>query len=764
MTVLSRLLEALKSATDFNRNDVIPPSVILWTDGERCWESIAKQIAEARNGFFALDPSHSTSWGGTAAWIRYQLARFDAQEETPVVYLPGVARHQFRGVAAFPEEARHLYALQFVGQFFTQANSKDWTPLAFLTSSHGGLGLDVARDAATQEALQSQLAEVLRTPVASLQRGRLQAGDFHDLAVSDPVQSVLQWMSDPGATATWTSEQQAAFRSILTGEFGVDPAKDGVLVAAEKLVAGNGKWEQVWTRFQEAPDAYRGVVRALEGVQPEDLFSNTNIRVPAVNKKLEDDLRTNLRETANLHANEARSRIKALAEIHASRAESPWAKTGEARLAVAALHLRKMVEAMEHGLGGTTCEELAVAYLQHGWMVDSEARKAYSAVTRSEDADAVSQVLRNVYFVWLENAALMLQEASATYPVKHVEMAVEVTPESGTVVLFVDGLRADVARELATHLDQTRLEIDEVVRWVPLPTVTANAKPGWKPLASSLSGEDPGETFEPRLTATGVPCRTKEFRDLLAEHGWTWVEPTTSGDPSTAGWAEIGSLDKQGHSLGAKLVHHISSEIRAIVERIDGLLEAGWSKVHLVTDHGWLWMPGGLNKVELPKHLTETRWSRCARPASQTRHSLPQVAWFWGNEHPIVLPGGIGAFRDKIEYAHGGLTLQEALTVSLILRPVRTARPVAIQAVRWAGLRMIIEASGADETITADLRSKAADEASSFLSEEQTSKAFKDGSIALLVEDDSHHGSAAVLVLLKDGQLLAKKNITIGEE
>jgi len=764
VTILTKLLEALRAASDFNRNDVIPPSVILWTDGERCWESVAKQIAEARNGFFALDPSHSTSWGGTAAWIRYQLDRFDAQEETPVVYLPGVARHQFRGVAAFPDEARHLYALQFVGQFFTQANSKDWTPLAFLTSSHGGLGLDVARDAATQEALQSQLAEVLRTPVASLQRGRLQAGDFHDLAVSDPVQSVLQWMSDPAATATWTSEQQAAFRSILTGEFGVDPAKDGVLVAAEKLVAGSGKWEQVWTRFQEAPDAYRGVVRALEGVQPEDLFSNTNLRIPAVNKNLEDDLRANLRELQDLHGAEARDKIKILAEIHATRAESPWAKTGEARLAVAVLHLRKMVAAMDRGLGGKTCDELAASYLQDGWVVDAEARRAYAAVTRSEDADAVAQVLRNVYFNWLEDAALQLQELAASYPLKCTERADEMSAEPGTVVLFVDGLRADVARELAGHLEATHFEIEEVVRWVPLPTVTATAKPGWKPLVSSLSGDDPGETFEPRLAKSGVPCRTREFRELLAEHGWTWIEPTTAGDPSTAGWAEIGSLDKQGHSLGAKLVHHIASEVRAILERIDSLLDAGWSKVRLVTDHGWLWMPGGLNKVELPKHLTATRWARCARPASQTRHSLPQVPWFWANEHPIVLPGGIGAFRDKTEYAHGGLTLQEALTVSLLLTPVKAVRPVSIRGIRWAGLRMFVELSGEDHSLTADLRSKAADAASSFLSEEQKRKTAKDGSIALLVEDDSYQGSAAVLVLLKDGQVLAKKNITIGEE
>ena len=77
---------------------------------------------------------------------------------------------------------------------------------------------------------------------------------------------------------------------------------------------------------------------------------------------------------------------------------------------------------------------------------------------------------------------------------------------------------------------------------------------------------------------------------------------------------------------------------------------------------------------------------------------------------------------------------------------------------------MFVELSGEDYSVTADLRSKAADAASSFLSEEQKRKTAKDGSIALLVEDDSYQGSAAVLVLLKDGQVLAKKNITIGEE
>jgi hypothetical protein len=43
--------------------------------------------------------------------------------------------------------------LQYRGVFWTQINGKDWTVNAFLRAIKGGLGLDVAQDNATQEAL-----------------------------------------------------------------------------------------------------------------------------------------------------------------------------------------------------------------------------------------------------------------------------------------------------------------------------------------------------------------------------------------------------------------------------------------------------------------------------------------------------------------------------------------------------------------------------------------------------------------------------------
>jgi hypothetical protein len=121
-------------------------------------------LQEAMPELLVLHPAEVTATAGPSTYLRYRITK--AGDPVPIVYLPGVARQSFRSAAGFPAMARHLYALQFQGQFWAQANGKDWTPLAFLTNTVDGLGLDVARDAATQEALAGQLPHLLSTSVA----------------------------------------------------------------------------------------------------------------------------------------------------------------------------------------------------------------------------------------------------------------------------------------------------------------------------------------------------------------------------------------------------------------------------------------------------------------------------------------------------------------------------------------------------------------------------------------------------------------------
>lgn len=766
MTVLDHLLTTLQKSAIYNRHDLARPTVVLWTDGERLWEKVAPLVAQARPGFFRFDPSEMGIFNGPDTWIRYQLGRWEGPE-IPIVYLPGISRHQFRGAAGFPETAKHLFALQFQGEFCSQINGKDWTPVAFLGSGAGGVGLDLAKDRATQQAVQEQLAAVLQSSVESLQNRRLEASDFHDLAATDPVGMVLQWMGDPvGAKASWPAEKTSALHAIGKKEFGVDLARDGILVAAEKLAAAEGKWGTVWSRFAEAPTSWRGVVKALELVQPGDLFENANLRIPATNRKQEDELRAALLETGDLPPAQAREKLIFLADHNADRADSVWASLGESPLAIAAQHLGKMVVASQGSPAGSNCKDLADSYLVKSWLADAEARRAWAAIRRNEDLAAVAAALRATYLPWIESVASRLQEME--YPVRKSSDAENFKPEPGTIILFVDGFRCDLAKELVERFSSIPYTVEEKPRWSPLPTVTATAKPGWRPLAEALHGDLPSEHFQPTVAASGKLCGTTEFRKLLDSHGWPWIEPSEVGDPASSGWTEVGSFDSLGHSQGAKLAWHISEELDGVIERLEALFEAGWKTVRIVTDHGWLWMPGGLPKTELPKHLTVSKWGRCARPDPKASHSLPQIPWFWANEHPIVLAPGIHVFKEGTEYTHGGLTLQEALTLTLTV--VRAAghgpeETVAIKSMKWSGLKLQVHLSSISSDLRVDIRAKAADAASSVLDESQKAKAPDyQGKFAVFVEDDSKEGQTAVLVVLRGNTIVAKKNITIGEE
>ena len=90
---------------------------------------------------------------------------------------------------------------------------------------------------------------------------------------------------------------------------------------------------------------------------------------------------------------------------------------------------------------------------------------------------------------------------------------------------------------------------------------------------------------------------------------------------------------------------------------------------------------------------------------------------------------------------------------------------VTINHAKWAGLRLQLSVGGAQTGASVDLRTKAADPASSVLPETQRLKALAaDGGISITVEDDGMIGQAAILVVIHDGQVVAKQTVTIGEQ
>ncbi len=188
----------------------------------------------------------------------------------------------------------------------------------------------------------------------------------------------------------------------------------------------------------------------------------------------------------------------------------------------------------------------------------------------------------------------------------------------------------------------------------------------------------------------------------------------------------------------------------------------GWKKIVVLTDHGWLWLPGGLPKTELPKHLTKSRWSRCALPEPAAKRTLLQVNWYWGNEHAIALAPGVSCFIANHEYAHGGLTLQEALTVDLVITAGSQAYgKAAIVSCQWMGLRLRLMVEGAGTDCSVDLRRHAGNPASSYLDATRNIEA--DGAVSFLLEDDDILGETAVIVVLEGNRVVCEQVTTIGE-
>src|SRR5262249_5421173 len=134
------------------------------------------------------------------------------------------------------------------------------------------------------------------------------------------------------------------------------------------------------------------------------------------------------------------------------------------------------------------------------------------------------------------------------------------------------------------------------------------------------------------------------------------------------------------------------------------LLDAGWQRVKLVTDHGWLLLPGGLPKVDLPPWLTETKWARCAVVKGQPDLTVPVAPWYWNAAVRIAFPPGIACFRKGEEYAHGGISPQECVIPVVEVERGFGAAHAAIQSIEWRGMRCRVRVQSNDPLVKVDLR------------------------------------------------------------
>jgi hypothetical protein len=546
-------------------------------------------------------------------------------------------------------------------------------------------------------------------------------------------------------------------------KYGFKPETDGEIVAAEKLGKRDGSWEYVWKVFAETPARYPGIPERLRQAKPMQFFVEQAEAWPQDNEVAEAELQASLQAVAPLTAGGAREQATRLEAEHSWRRGTVWADLDLAPLAFAVEQVALLAEITTQPLAAADLSSLIADYADRGWRADDAALRALAAARTTADRSAVSAAVSSVYQPWVEAAASAFQAHIG--PMANSDTYRTGPPASktnGTATLFVDGLRLDVAHRLMTRLEAGHAQVSVTTTLSALPTVTETAKAALVPVGCHALAAGPD--LAPTNAATGTKATIQVLRSLMSENQVQILAPSEFGDSSGTAWTEAGEVDHHGHDLQVRLVDYLDDDVERIAARIRELLAAGWDRVDVVTDHGWLLLPGGMEKVDLPVAVTEVKKGRCARLKDGAKVGVPTVPWFWDRNVRIALAPGVTCFEANKEYEHGGVSPQECIVPRLVVTAGKASPVVGgleITKVKWLGLLCRVAFTGSSQGVIVDLRALPGDPKTSIAEvAKETSSANR---ASLLVPDEEHEGERAHLVFVApDGGLLAQREVVVG--
>jgi len=747
-TPLDGLIDALEAAGAYNAAAQAAPEAVLWCDLDREFASLLPAVRARLPNLLTLGEIDQAARTGPAVWLRAAAARALPDVtwpsgRPPVIYLPGVSRETLRDAEACPPLLAPLVWLGVAGAWFGHVNGKDWTLRGFLAADRGSLNLEIADDTVTRASLAEAASAVFARPLDQLRGQRWNADSLHALLSPDLEADMLAWMGGKMDAARFS-----AFAARAAKDLGFDPRKLSPQDAARRLARKEGRWAQVWGRFDAANGRGHEAVVSLLGVEaPEALFADSDA-YPAVNARREDVLRQALLRLGGLARDQAAIEVLKLEAEHGPRRDTVWGRRGEAPLAGALGRLTVIAQAP--GWPAHDPQALATGYAEGGARIDGAALAALAAAPRDSDRAAVTAALRAIYLPWVEEGALALQRL-----VKTAALSFTAKPEPTTAdaVVFVDGLRMDLAIALTEALERAGAAASLDWRWTGFPTSTATCKPLVSPVASLLRGEAATTDLTP-LTGEGRTADHATLKKLMADQGWGF----TKDAPRV--WLETGTFDEDGHSLQVRLADQVEQGVANCAAFILDLARAG-RRVRVVTDHGWLLVPGGLEKAVLDTALVEAdgKRTRCARIKPGAPTSYDFAPWSWNGEVQVAFATGAMSFFAGYDYAHGGISPQECVVPVIDVAPMGILRSVAIAKAEWEGLRLRIEATGAAD-LRADLRAGAETSGPSLLKD---IRVLDEAGCCSMLVSDVHEGKTATLVVLDDeDRVLALRTLTVG--
>ena len=761
-TILERLIAAIRKAAEYNSAVEVAPSCILWTDKEKQFEGAISALQKNMPELLVWGTYDAARRRGPTAWIRCALSGkvkgYDPQGHVPVVYLPDVSRADLRIVQDLKPEIKTIAYLAFRGAFFIQKNSKDWTLLSFMVSKDcGGLGLDVASDTATKMALQTVFPMMLDRNVEEFKGHRLEQIDFNAiLAGDDPTRNILRWLNDGDAwRRACKANEWTAFVSVCKAGYAFDPEKDGQGEGLKRFAERKGAWRPVFERYSEGYTSYPKIAKNLEAQTPPvfDFFESVDTAGgwPQWNEQQEAQLAGNIRSISAGPVSQALGGLRALEATHGPRRAFVWAKLKKSPLAEALPHLVQLAEtALVSTPQFSSLTEISTWYQNDGWKTDAAARMAVAVAGKGKEGLlAVKGVVDVLYRNWLETLANTFQKLVekdgyvCSAPVK--------TCSAGEVCIFADGLRLDVAKELAANLSENGYTCSESYRWAPIPTMTATGKPMSIPGVGSVEITKSTDKYD-LLEAAGLT-----FEKLLKNLGYTKDTGLLGSSPV---WIEKGDLDETGHEKKDNMPQYLEDALSGIEHAIADAFNDGAKSVRVVTDHGWLWLPGAFPKTDLPAGLADEKKGRYATIPDGAVTDEIELPWSWKDTCRVSYPRGISCHRLGLAYTHGGLTLQECRLMELVITPGVKKSPVALENVSWTGLWLKCKLVGDFANCQVEVREDPINGASLLNRHGVPNEV---GNVKGLVADEELMGKEAFVVVVdQSGVLLVQQRVHIG--
>lgn len=767
MNLKEKILEGFKKATAHNSSVMVPPEVILWPDPERQWEPVIGNLQNTCGSLFVLGDYRPEKLTGPAIWLKTVISgklpdcNWD-QTLTPVVYLPGISKSRLKEVSNLGLELQPLAEYQYTGTFFNQYNGKEWTILAFLINPDDGLGLNVKQDSSTKESIIKSLPVFFEMDITAFSAPVIDAEFINSLVFPNTIPYILKWMCTGDEFLDKLEPAlKETFVDICQSRYGFIPDYKNIKEIALRLGKQENGWKHLWNFYSNSPAKYRQIETLLREAKPDDM-GNGKLSIPdeswpQINEERETQLRDELERLTKDDLPNINTGLIKLYDQHKERNKWVWTELGYSPLVTSLKFLKALSECLNKPYPSASLEEIIHFYTREGFYADAWMRKAYASVKTEKDTSVIRDLIQLIYKPWLEKITERFQNLVINNP--------EATKQQGTAAqnaqffLFVDAFRYEMAKEYVSILEKRGLKIELNNAFTALPTLTSTAKVKASPVAEEVNTASEIKDFTP-FFKSGKPATILNFRAELENKGFQ--HGIKKGfDPAKSYWVEIGNIDTRGHDEQSEMLKRSDELFDEITEVIDTAIESGIKEIKIVTDHGWLMLPGGLPSSKIVKDITVARCGRCAYIKEGVKTELNQLPWEWNPSVYIAYAPGISFFRNNEEYAHGGISLQECIVPEIkILVEKEDLINAKIASHRWVGLRCQIETKNTPDGFLIDIRTKYNDEKTSIVL--TTGKVISGNKCSLMVDDSAIDSAAFIVLTNEKGKIVDKVNTTIG--